>query len=214
MLQQRLLPLLLSMAVILLGFGFASAAEKLTTPTESLGGWRPGTLTVNQVIEKYGKPKVVERNGLLGLYGGAKDSKVYGWFMVDNPDYNVPDIVVETSPDSDRVELVMAIGYDGIKTEKGISCFNSEAQLLKAYGKPDFVFAVPMNGFVLREFYYTSLGISFDVAPTSANGNREVIAIYVTFPEYLQRAIDLRKKYIKEGTGKDVTDDYKGGIAV
>jgi hypothetical protein len=196
-----------------LGLG-GITAEKLTPPKESLNGLRPGTLTVKQVQDKVGKkPDVTKDNGLLPLYGGADKSILYGWFMVENPSYTVPDLAIETAKDSDRVDLVMAIGYDGLKTEKGVTCFMSEADLIKAYGSPQFVFAVPMQGFVLREFYYPELGISFDLAPTGATADRQIVAIYVTYPEYLQRAIQIRKDYIKNGVGQDVTLEYSGGVA-
>lgn len=77
---------------------------------------------------------------------------LYGWFMVENPNYTVPDLAVEMQQGSDRVDQVMSIGHAGLKTEKGLGCFASEADMLKAYGTPDFVLAVPMQGFVLREF--------------------------------------------------------------
>lgn len=195
-----------------IGSGASAATDTRTTPPDSLGGLRPGTLTVDQLTTQYGKPEVVERGGLLELYGGAADSEVYGWFMVENPDYDIPDIVAETAPGSNRVDLVMAIGYDGVKTEKGVACYQSEAELIKAYGNPDFVFAAPMNGFVLREFYYITLGVSFDVAPVNSMGDREVVAIYVTYPEFLQRAVQIRKDYIGRGIGRDITKDYRGTI--
>lgn len=194
-----------------LGLG-SLAADKLTPPKESLNGLRPGTLTVKDVQDKMGKKADVSKDGgLLALYGGDQKSSLYGWFMVQNPSYTVPDLAIETAKDSDRVDLVMAIGYDGLKTEKGITCFQSEADVIKAYGAPQFVFAVPMQGFVLREFYYPDLGISFDMAPTGATSDRQVVAIYVTYPEYLQHAIAIRKDYIKNGVGQDITLDYNGG---
>ncbi|HEX2949335.1 MAG TPA: hypothetical protein VHV83_07175 [Armatimonadota bacterium] len=199
---------------LLVGLGSAYAAEKLTTPTESLNGLRPGTLTLGDLTTKYGKPAVTDKGSLLKLYGGSADSTLYGWFMVENPNYTVPDLAVETAKGSDRIDLVMAIGYDGLKTEKGVACFDSEARMLEVYGKPDFVFAVPMDGFVLREFYYVKLGISFDVAPVNQAGDRQIVAIYVTYPEFLTRAIDLRKQYIRDGTGQDITSRYQGGIAI
>lgn len=205
-LQQRVVTGVLT---VVLGLG-GLCADKLTPPTESLNGLRPGTLTIDDLQKKYGKPDVTNDGGLLGLYGGAENSSLYGWFMVENPQYTVPDLAVETAKDSKRVDLVMAIGYDGLKTEKGIACFQSEADLIKAYGAPDFAFAVPMQGFVLRELYYTSLGISFDVAPMDAGSDRAVAAIYVTYPEFLQSAIKIRQKYIDQGVGKDVTNEYKG----
>jgi hypothetical protein len=166
---------------------------------------------VDSLVRRYGKPKLVERNGLLGLYGGDDESEVYGWFLIENPGYSVPDLVVETAPGSERVELVMAIGYDGIKTEKGLTCFASEEEVVKAYGTPDFAFAAPMNGVVLRELYYTRLGLSIDLAPTGPTPDRQVIAMYVTYPEYLARAIALRKELIEDGVGRDVTFSYRGG---
>ncbi len=208
-LQQRLLVCALAIALGLAGV----RAEKLTPPRESLNGLRPGTLTVDDLTKQLGKPAVTDNGGLLHLYGGAENSKLFGWFMIQNPDYTVPDLAVETAKDSNRVDLVMAIGYDGLKTERGITCFQSEDDLIKAYGKPDFVFAIQMRGFVLRELYYPALGISFDLAPTGPTSDRDVVAIYVTYPEYLQRAIQLRKDYIKQGTGKDVTYLYDGGAA-
>lgn len=204
-LQHRLLT---SLLVLLIGLSGVRAAETLTTPVESLSGMRPGTLTTDELTKKLGKPALNQRGGLLGLYGGDKDSTLYGWFMVQNPQYTVPDLAVETAKGSNRVDLVMAIGYDGFKTEKGITCFNSEADVIKAYGKPEFAFAVPMQGFVLRELYYPSLGISFDLAPSQSSPDRQVIAIYVTYPEYLRRAIDIRKDYIKRNVGQDATADY------
>jgi hypothetical protein len=201
----------LIVAVALLGWTGSLAAEKMTPPSESLSGLRPGTLTVDSLVRRYGKPKLVERNGLLGLYGGDDESEVYGWFLIENPGYSVPDLVVETAPGSERVELVMAIGYDGIKTEKGLTCFASEEEVVKAYGTPDFAFAAPMNGVVLRELYYTRLGLSIDLAPTGPTPDRQVIAMYVTYPEYLARAIALRKELIEDGVGRDVTFSYRGG---
>ena len=189
----------------------ADDKQQLTTPTESIAGMRPGVVTVDKLSTHYGKPAVVTRNGLLGLYGGEKESEVYGWFMVANPNYTVPDLAVETAQGSDRIDLVMAIGYDGFKTERGIACFATEDDLIKAYGKPDFAFAVPLNGFVLHEWYYIKLGISFDLAPTGPTPDRSVIAIYVTYPEFLERAVDIRKQYIKNGIGHDVTFSYSGG---
>jgi hypothetical protein len=198
---------------LLLGVGSLRAAEKLTTPPESLNGLRPGTLTLDDLNKKFGNPDVTDKGGLLKLYGGSDDSSLYGWFMVQNPSYTVPDLAVETAKGSTRIDLVMAIGYDGLKTEKGLACYASEDTMLSTYGKPDFVFAVPMSGFVLREFYYIKQGISFDVAPVGQGGDRQVIAIYVTYPEFLTRAVDLRKTYIKNGTGKDVTSQYLGGVS-
>ena len=209
-LQQRMVIYLFTLLVGLLGL----RANALTTPAESLNGLRPGTLTLADLSSKFGDPAVKQKGGLLQLYGGASDSSLYGWFMVANPTYTVPDLAVETAKGSDKVDLVMSIGYDGLKTEKGIACFASENDLTAAYGKPDFVFAVPMDNFVLREFYYPSLGISFDVAPASPSSTRQIIAIYVTYPEYLLRAIDLRKQYIKNGTGQDMTAEYQGGLEV
>ena len=207
-LQQRIPVLLLAVFMALSG---VQATEKLTTPAESLNGLRPGTLTIDQLNTKYGKPVANNNGGLLGLYGGAKDSQAYGWFMVPNPSYTVPDLVAETEKNSDKVEMLISIGYDGLKTEKGIACFANEADVIKAYGKPDFAFAVPMNGFVLRELYYPALGLSFDMAPTGPTSDRQVIAIYITYPEYLQRAVGIRKDYIKRGTGEDITYTYSGG---
>jgi len=206
------LRIFLCLFVLLVGLG-SVRADSLTTPPESLNGLRPGTLTVGDLTKQFGDPKVKDKGGLLKLYGGSTDSTMYGWFMVPNPNYTVPDLAVETAQGSNHVDLVMAIGYDGLKTEKGLACFAGEDVMLKAYGAPDFVFAVPMNGFVLREFYYVKQGISFDVAPANQGGDRQVIAIYVTYPEYLTRAIDLRKQYIDQGTGKDITSQYNGGIA-
>lgn len=204
--------LLIIAAMLMVSVSGAWAADTRTSPKESLSGLRPGSLTVDQLTTKLGKPDVTTTDGLLSLYGGDKSSEVYGWFMIENPNYTVPDLAVETAPGSNRVDLVMAIGYDGFKTEKGITCFATEAEVIEAYGKPAFAFAVPMQGFVLRELYYPELGLSFDIAPTSQTAEtREVIAIYVTYPEYMQRAIDLRKQYIKDGTGRDVTYVYRGG---
>lgn len=208
-LQQRLMIGLVAVLMCVAGI----AAEKLTTPTESLNGLRPGTLTVNQLTERFGKPPVDTAGGLLQLYGGATDSRLYGWYMIENPSYTIPDLAVETEKGSNQVRLVMSIGYDGLKTARGIACFQTEDELIQAYGKPAFAFAVPMRGYVLRELYYPNLGISFDLAPTGPSSDRQIVAIYVTYPEYLQRAIDLRKQYIKDGTGQDVTYTYDGGKA-
>jgi len=208
-LQHRIV---IGIMTVVLGLG-GVCADKLTPPPESLNGLRPGTLTVKDLNDKYGKPDVTNDGGLLGLYGGAEQSNLYGWFMVQNPNYTVPDLAVETAKDSDRVDLVMSIGYDGLKTEKGIACFQSEDDVIKAYGQPDFVFAVPMQGFVLRELYYVDEGISFDMAPMDAGGDRAVAAIYVTYPEYLRQAIAIRQKYISQGVGQDITNQYKGTTA-
>ena len=209
-LQQRILVGVMTLA---LGLG-GVAAETLTPPQESLNGLRPGSLTLADVQTQMGKkPDVTNDGGLLHLYGGPEESSLYGWFMIENPNYTVPDLAVETARDSDRVDLVMAIGYDGLKTEKGITCFASEDELIEAYGKPKFAFAVPMQGYVLYEVYYPQLGISFDLAAIGTSTQREVIAIYVTYPENLQRAIELRKQYIEQGVGKDVTAAYGGTIA-
>lgn len=205
-LQQRVV---IGIMTVVLGLG-GLCADTLTPPLESLNGLRPGTLTVDEVRKTYGKPDVTNDGGLLGLYGGAENSSLYGWFMVENPGYTVPDLAVETAKDNSRIDLVMSIGYDGLKTEKGITCFQSEEDLIKAYGAPDFAFAVPMQGFVLRELYYTNLGISFDVAPMDAGGDRAVAAIYVTYPEFLRSAITIRQKYIDQGVGKDITGEYNG----
>ena len=207
-LQQRVV---IGIMTVVLSLG-GLCADKLTPPPESLNGLRPGTLTVEDLRNKFGKPDVANTGGLLGLYGGTEQSSGYGWFMVENPNYTVPDLAVETAKDSNRVDLVMAIGYDGLKTEKGITCFQTEDDLIKAYGPPDFAFAVPMQGFVLRELYYVDLGISFDLAPMDASGDRAIAAIYVTYPENLQRAIEIRKKYIDQGVGKDITLTYQGGV--
>lgn len=201
-------------AIMVMGMGLGSlqAATTRTAPPESLNGLRPGTLTVNQVSEKIGKPDLTATGGMLELYGGSTDSEAYGWFMVDNPDYSVPDLAVETAQGSNRVDLIMAIGFDGLKTEKGITCFMTEDEVIKAYGHPDFVFAVPMQGFVLRELYYVKQGISFDLAPTSPDSDeRQVIAIYVTYPEFMSSAVKLRHDYIRRGIGKDITDNYQPG---
>jgi len=208
-LQQRVI---IGIVTVVLGVS-GVRAETLTPPSESLNGLRPGTLTVDEIGSKEGKPDVTNDGGLLGLYGGAEQSSMFGWFMVENPSYTVPDLAVETAKDSKRVDLVMAIGYDGLKTEKGIACFQTEAELIEAYGQPDFVFAVPMQGFVLRELYYVDLGISFDVAPMNAAGDRAIAAIYVTYPEYLKRAVDIRQDYIEQGIGKDITLEYRGTVA-
>ncbi len=210
-LQHRFFAVALALFLGLVGVG--AATETLTPPQESLDGLRPGSLTVQQLTTKYGKPDVTRTGGLLRLYGGSQQSDAYGWFMTPNPQYTVPDLAVETATGSGRVDLVMSIGYDGLKTQKGITCFQTEDEVIKAYGKPDFAFATPMNGFVLREIYYPALGISFDLAPTGPTSDRQVIAIYVTYPEYLRRAIELRKSFIKDGTGTDVTYDYNGGTA-
>jgi hypothetical protein len=209
-LQQRLAVAILTVAMGLAGMG---AQEQLTTPKESLSGLRPGTLTLGQLQDKMGKPDVSDQGGLLGLYGGSTTSEIYGWYMVENPNYTIPDLAVETAKDSDRIDLVMSIGYEGLKTEKGVGCFDSQDDVLKAYGKPDFAFAVPMNGIVLRELYYPKLGLSFDVAPLGPNADLEVVAIYITYPEYMQRAIEIRHKYIADGTGKDITYVFDGGTA-
>lgn len=211
-LQQRFLVSAVALILGLSGVFAADSTAALTAPKESLGGMRPGG-TLEQFTGKYGKPDVTRNGGLLRLYGGSRDSNAYGWFMVQNPNYTVPDLAVETATDSDRVDLVMAIGYDGFKTEKGVACFQNEEELIKAYGKPSFAFAAPMNGFVLRELYYPELGISFDLAPTGPTSDRQIIAIYVTYPEYLKRAIELRKTFIKDGTGEDITYTYNGGTA-
>lgn len=205
-LQQRVVTGILTVVLGLSGL----CAETLTSPPESLNGLRPGTLTIDDVQKTYGKPDVTTDGGLLGLYGGAEESRLYGWYMIENPSYTVPDLAVETASGSKRVDLVMAIGFDGLKTEKGLTCFQSEEELIRAYGVPDFVFAVPMQGFVLRELYYVDLGISFDVAPMDAGGDRAIAAIYVTYPEYLRTAIEIRKKYISQGVGRDITNEYKG----
>jgi hypothetical protein len=198
--------------VLCMGLGTLRAEVKRTAPAESLNGLRPGTLTVDELAEKMGKPDMVQPGGMLELYGGSEGSEAYGWFMIDNPSYSVPDLAVETAEGSDRVDLVMAIGYEGLKTEKGITCFMTEEEMLKAYGKPDFVFAVPMQGFTLREFYYVKQGISFDVAPTGQGSTeRQVIAIYVTYPEYMADAVKLRNDYIERGIGKDITTSYLPG---
>ncbi|HOF86900.1 MAG TPA: hypothetical protein PLZ36_02190 [Armatimonadota bacterium] len=208
-LSQRLLILGLALC---LGVGQLQAQTKRTAPPESLNGLRPGTLTLDDLTAKMGKPDMVQTGGMLELYGGPADSEAYGWFMIDNPGYTVPDLAVETARGSDRVDLVMAIGFDGLKTEKGITCFMTEREMLDAYGKPDFVFAVPMQGFTLREFYYINQGISFDVAPLGpGSAERQVIAIYVTYPEYLKDAVALRHTYISEGIGRDITTSYLPG---
>lgn len=207
-LSQRLL---MGVLALVLGLaGVQAADQKLTAPPESLGGLRPG-VTIDQLNTRFGKPDVTAAGGLLQLYGGAKESNLFGWFMVKNPDYTVPDLAVETAENSKTVDLVMVIGYDGIKTERGVTCFQSEDDVIKAYGKPEFAFAVPMRGYVLRELYYPSLGISFDLAPTGPGPDRSVVAIYVTYPEYLTRAIGLRREYITSGVGKDITYAYDGG---
>ena len=206
-LQQRILVGMLTLA---LGLG-GVCAETLTPPVESLNGLRPGTLTVPQVRERMNKaPDVTNDGGLLGMYGGAENSRLYGWFLVENPSYTVPDLAVETAKDSDRVDLVMAIGHDGLRTEKGVTCFMSAEEVTKAYGAPEFVFAVPMQGFLLRELYYPELGLSIDIAPIGPSADLQVVAIYVTYPEYMRRAIELRRQYIKDGVGKDITSTYNG----
>ncbi len=198
--------------VMSMGLGNLQAAPTRTTPPESLNGLRPGTLTVDKMTAKMGKPDLTVTGGMLELYGGTAESETYGWFMVENPDYSVPDLAVETAQGSNRIDLVMAIGFEGLKTNKGITCFMTEEEVVKAYRQPDFVFAVPMQGFVLRELYYVKLGISFDLAPVSQNSDeRQVIAIYVTYPEYLTGAISLRRDYISRGTGRDITSSYKPG---
>lgn len=207
--RQQLLTII-CLLTLLVGLGSVRAAEKLTTPPESLNGLRPGTLTVADLTKQFGDPAVTDTGGLLGLYGGAENSALYGWFMVENPNYTVPDLAVETAKGSNRVDLVMAIGYDGLKTKKDITCFNTEDEMLDAYGRPDYVFAVPMQGYTLREFYYVNQGISFDVAPIGPNSARQIIAIYVTYPEYLKGAIQMRRDFIREGTGSDVTAQYQG----
>ncbi|MHB9129509.1 MAG: hypothetical protein ACYDBB_00275 [Armatimonadota bacterium] len=214
-LQHLLLVALVTCITTVTTLGGARAADQLTTPPESLNGLRPGTLTIDQLDKSYGKPAIAvdNRQGLLGLYGGGQNSDIYGWFMVENPNYSVPDLAAETAPGSKRVDLLMAIGYDGFKTEKGITCFKSEDELIKAYGTPDFAFSVPVNGTTLRELYYVKLGISFDVATPGQSDTRQVLAIYVTYPEYLQRAIDIRKDYIKNGVGQDITNTYQHGEA-
>jgi hypothetical protein len=212
-LQQRFSIWILAL-MMCVGVGSATIAAQLTTPPESLNGLRPGNLTIDQLTTKYGKPDVTKTGGLLGLYGGSKDSLLYGWFLTPNPQYTVPDLAVETATGSDQVELVMSIGYDGLKTQKGVACFQTEAEVLKAYGKPDFAYSIPMHGFVLRELYYVNQGISFDLAPTGPSADRQVVAIYVTYPEYLQRAINIRKALIDRGTGTDVTGVYTGALSV
>ncbi|HEY3417504.1 MAG TPA: hypothetical protein VGM23_11525 [Armatimonadota bacterium] len=201
----------LLMVGLLMLVGSAWADTQLTTPPDSIAGLRPGTLTLDQMVDKYGKPDATADGGMLALYGGSEQSQAYGWFMVQNPDYTVPDLAVETAAGSNRVDLVMALGYDGFKTEKGVSCFNSEADLLKAYGTPDYAFSVPVNNTTLRELYYVNQGISFDVAPVGENGGLQVIAIYVTYPEYMKNAITIRKQYIDRGVGTDITDTYTKG---
>jgi hypothetical protein len=203
---------LMTVVALMMVLGSITAETKRTPPTESLNGLRPGSLMIDQLTEKYGKPDMTQAGGLLELYGGPKTSEAYGWFMIQNPNYTVPDLAVETEQGSDRVDLVMAIGFEGLKTEKGITCFQSEDEVIQAYGKPDFAFAVPMNGFVLRELYYPALGLSFDLAPAGpGTTERQVIAIYVTYPEYMQNAIKLRHDYIDQGIGKDITSVYRGG---
>lgn len=205
--------LLITVVVLVMGLGSFRAEEKLTSPPESLNGLRPGTLMLDEISEKMGKPDVVQPGGLLELYGGAAESHAYGWFMVDNPDYTVPDLAVETAEGSDRVDLVMAIGYEGFETEKGLTCFMTEEELVAAYGKPDYAFAVPMQGFVLRELYYVDEGISFDLAPAGpGTSERQIIAIYVTYPEYLKKAITLRNEYIEQGIGRNITEMYLVGL--
>ena len=199
-------------ALLLLGLG-SLRATTLTTPPEALNGLRPGTLTLDALQAKFGTPSTNKKGNLLGLYGGTTDSSLFGWFMVQNPSYTVPDLAVETAKGSTHVDLVMSLGYAGLKTKKGLACFATESTLTQTYGKPDFVFSVPMNSYTLREFYYVDQGISFDVAPINQNGDRQVIAIYVTYPEYLRTAIQLRKKYIEQGTGKDITGSYMGESA-
>lgn len=206
--------LLFVIAVIFLAVGSASAAVSRTPPKESLGGLRPGAMTIDALIGKLGKPNVTENKGLLALYGGERDSTAYGWYMIENPSYTIPDLVVETPRGSDRIDLVMSIGYEGLKTEKGIGCFSRQDEVIAAYGKPDFAYALPMDGFVLREFYYPELGLSFDLAPTGPTpGEYEVIAVYVSYPEYMKSAITLRQQFLKEGTGRDITAEYRGGRA-
>ena len=211
MILQRVFAVGLALCLGLLGA--RAMGEALTSPQESLDGLRPGSLTLSTLTQKYGKPDVTRNGGLLRLYGGADQSNAYGWFMTQNPQYTVPDLAVETPTDSDRIDLVMSIGYEGLKTQRGIACFQSEDDVIKAYGKPDFAFAAPMNGFTLRELYYPALGLSFDLAPTGPTNERQVIAIYVTYPEFLKRAIDLRKSFIKDDKGQDVTYEYNGSKA-
>jgi hypothetical protein len=196
-----------------LGLGaLAASAATLTTPPESLSGLRPG-MPLQKLIDMIGKPDLTQRGGLLGLYGGAKDSTLYGWYAVADPDYTIPDLAVEVPKGSTTIELVMAIGFDGLVTEKDITCFSTEAEVVKAYGKPEYAFQMTLDGgTVLRELYYTDLGISFDLVPLGAADGRTVVAIYVTYPEYLKQAIDIRREYIKEGTGKDVTAEYHGVV--
>ena len=201
------------LALLIVGnLGWVRAADTLTTPPDSLNGLRPGKLTLGQLEDKYGKSEIEADEGLLGLYGGAKDSHAYGWYLVENPNYVVPDLAVETATDSDRVDLVMSIGYDGLKTEKGVACFQSDADLIKAYGEPDFVFSVQMGDGELREFYYIAQGVSFDVAPIGPNGERLITTIYVTYPEYLKRAVDIRRDLINNGTGREITSVYASGV--
>lgn len=203
--------ILVGVLTLLLGLTGLCAEDTRTAPKESLNGLRPGTLTIDDLNTRFGKPDVTNTGGLLGLYGGAEQSQLYGWFMIENPNYTVPDLAVETATDNKRVDLVMAIGYDGLRTEKGITCFMSEADVIKAYGAPTFAFAVSMQGYVLRELYYPELGISFDVAPAGSGSDRAVMAIYVTYPEFLTRAIKIRQDYIKDGVGRDITSLYAGG---
>jgi hypothetical protein len=203
------------LVTLLIGLGSVLRAETLTSPPESLNGLHPGSLTLSDLTKKYGDPTVKNKGSLLQLYGGSANSSFYGWFMVPNPSYTIPDLAVETAAGSDKIDLVMAIGYDGLKTQKGIACFQSSDDLVSAYGKPDFIFEIPMQRFILHEYYYTKLGISFDVAiPSQSGGTGKIVAIYVTYPEFLQRAIALRKQYIGQGTGKDATASYQGGVSV
>lgn len=204
--------MIMVVALVFLTVGYLSAATNMTTPKESLGGLRPGVTTIQQLNDKLGKPDVTESKGLLGLYGGDKESKMYGWYMIENPNYTVPDLAVETPKGSNRIDLIMSIGFEGLKTEKGIGCFQKQKAVINAYGPPVFAYAVQMNSFVLRELYYPDLGLSFDLAPTGPTpDDYEVIAVYVSYPEYMQRAIAMRKQFINEGTGKDVTYIYRGG---
>jgi hypothetical protein len=203
---------LVMIMVMCMGLGALWAAEdELTPPQESLSGLRPGNnLTVDMIEEKLGRPDVVSTNGLLRFYGGGTDSEVFGWFMIENPQYTVPDLIVETEPNSNRIDLVMAIGYDGLATEKGLTCFQTESEMTNAYGDPDFAFAVPMNGIMLHEVYYPELGLSFDLAPVGMGAERQIVAIYVTYPEHMQRAVEQRRQYIKDGVGSDITSQYSG----
>ena len=77
-LQQRVV---IGIMTVVLGLG-GLCADKLTPPPESLNGLRPGTLTVEDLRNKFGKPDVANTGGLRGREGGTEQSRGDGWFMV------------------------------------------------------------------------------------------------------------------------------------